>query len=165
MAIWKELDEERARTYSLLTSLERRLPKHHPGHPDFEGNRDDAVYSRRPTRQKRWIPFLSLGLGVANAVHLAILDGLVGELDSDVQKTMMKVDELTKITTVNADHILQVVRSLERIENQIASTNKFTYAVSVGVSLIATMQTAIQHLKRVSSGLQCLMDHRLPMDY
>jgi len=162
-AIWRELDEERARTYGLLKSLERRLPKHHPAHPDSNG--EDGDYSRRPTRQKRWIPFLSLGLGVFNAVHLAVLDGLVGKLDDDVQKTMMRVNELAKITSVNSDHIVQIAQSIDRMANQIGLTNKHIYAVSVGVALIATMQTAVQHLRRVSSGLESLMDHRLPMDY
>ena len=164
MAIWKELDEERVRTYNLLTSLERRLPKHHPAHPDFDGERS-GTYVRRPTRQKRWIPFLSLGLGVANAVHLAILDGFVGKLDHDVQKTMMKVDKLTKIASVNAEHIVKIAGEIQELENAISRTNKFTYATTVGVSLIATMQTAVQHLRRVSSGLQCLMNHQLPMEY
>ena len=164
MSVYKELDEERARTYGYLKSLQRVLPKFHPANPDLNENARTA-YAPKTTRQKRQIPFLSFGLGIANAVHLAILDGYVGQLDQDVQNTMLKVDSLAKITAVNAEQIVKIVHSLDNTQNEILVQNQYLYSVTVGVALISTMQTAIQHLKRVSAGLQCLLNHQLPMDY
>ena len=154
--------QEKAKVESLLTALRRTLPLHHPSHQNY---RNDSVPTPQLTRQKRQIPFLSLGLGVLNSVHLAVLDGAVAGLGSDVQRTMMRVNDLAKISAANAQSVIDLAKEQAKIIADVSSNSKITAATLLSISMLSAMQQGIRHLQTVSNGIQALLDFRLPLSY
>ena len=154
--------QEKAKVESLLTALQRTLPRHHPGHQNYQ---NASVHPPQLTRHKRQLPFLSLGLGVLNSVHLAVLDGAVAGLGSDVQKTMMRVNDLSKISAANTEMVTTLLKEQEEMLETIASNSKIAAATLLSVSMLSAMEQGIRHLQTVSNGLQALLDFRLPLSY
>ena len=154
--------QEKAKIETLLEALRRTLPQHHPKHPNYQR---DSVQPPKLTRQKRQLPFLSLGLGVMNTIHLAVLDGVVAGLGEDVQKTMMRVDNLAKISAATAESVVTLLDEQKKIIETATHTSQTVAATLLSVSMLSAMQQAIRHLQTVANGIQALLDFRLPLSY
>ena len=151
------------KTTSALELLTRQLPRYHPGSSDYD-QRGTAVHDSKLQRQKRALGFFSLGLGIWNAVHLAVLDGVVGTLGTDVANTMSRVNQISGIVGTNSKAIAKLAIAQDKILNSVAITNRYLKATISSNALLSAIEEAKNQMTTILRGLESLLSNRLPLD-
>ena len=114
-------------------------------------------------RQPWWLPLVSLGLGVVNFAHLAILHGKVDTLASAVSKITHRVDLLTNFMSRNAGLIQKLIVSDTEFLSLATTLARENIETRWTVNALMVAQTANQDIMEIIVALLAMTKHQLPM--
>ena len=113
---------------------------------------------------RRYIPLASLGIGIANSIHLFLLHGEVNAQGHQLAATVHRVDQVTEQVEENSNMItdiitedIKMVHALEDVEQNLRS-NRLTD------SLLAATQQALDDAISLTIGFISLSKNQVPLN-
>ena len=120
-------------------------------------------------RRKRWIPFISLGLGIANSIHLAILDSTISSISSKVDATVYRVNQLTNVVQSNARHVNAIAKEIDSlakiVQQQNTETVKALTLSMTATNVLTAINIAQNHVDIIFTGVKELIKQKLPPEF
>ena len=113
-------------------------------------------------RDARWLPLLSLGIGVANSAHLIVLHGEVHTLSKEVRDTIFRVNELTGAIAQNAEAVDNLVTIDSQLIQGLGEVSDHVHANRLSISALAVSILAVKDALELTMAIQTLARHRLP---
>ena len=135
-------------------------------HRNFQSLKDIIGALRRASltpRQARWVPLLSLGLGVANSIGLALLAGREAADHRLLQQTTHRIDALTNVVARNAEDIselfeeqTEIIRDMRHIEREVIGNR-------VRAVLKALIDMGSTQLDTIIAGINQIIKGQVPL--